>query len=247
MDKTKEELFENILKSLKEKSGNRKRPTPLRSGMKKNRSGVFTKYYGTKFFCTSTGAVYTLQERDPETGLNVLRVNRHVVERILRFDRKFVMHGVVPHSVGDVYLSDAETVLLLREYPLPHLGIELRLITRENIDNALKKIDEACDALRDEIYIRSYNRKFIYRLGWMSEARVQTKTIKVKDIPEFPNVRAAVEGMHKDKAKLEELLGVGKTETKYVPTGRPAGRPKRVNAKPRKKYPVKKEEPTQDP
>lgn len=249
MEQDKKELFDNILDAMRTKSGNRPRPpTSTGTHMRKNRSGVFSKHYGTKWFCTSTGAVYTLQERDPETGLNVLRVNRHVAGRILKFDRKFLHLGVIPHSVGDIYLTDAETILLLREYPLPHLGIELKFITKENIENAIKRIDEANDALRDEIYIRNYHRKFIYRLGWLKETTQTKAAIKVKGHPKFTNVVKAIHGMHQDKKKLDEVLGIEEQTSVRVPTGRPRGRPRReLSTRKSDNSYKKKKKPTPDP
>lgn len=245
-EKNTEELFQRILEEVKAKSGARYRPpNPSQPSLYKRRGGIFNKYYGTKFFCTATGAVYTLVERDNDTGLNILRVNRHVIERILRFNREWIKHGVPPLAVGDIFLTDAETVLLLRGYPLPHLGVDLRFITQENIDKALSEIDESLDALRDEIHIRTYLRKYIYKLGLISTVNSHVPKIARSDLPSFEDARTVLAKQGKD---LKKLIGYEKPST-IRKTGKPRGRPKRSLSKKRSynKPRVKKSEVTQDP
>ena len=207
----------------------KKIPTTKGHPNKKN-EGVFQPYYGTKFFCTQTGMVFELKERDPGLGLNVLRMHRNSYRRMLLVDKARIERGLYPNYIGDIYLSDAETILLLREYPLPHLGLDLKLVSRENIQKALDNMDVGIDALIDEIEIRRKNRYTIWRLGWKNpNIKVKVKPIKVK---EAMGVKEARDGLFRDTHAFEgALIEEGLLEKPVKIVGRPkhltAMRPKR--------------------
>lgn len=230
----KDPQIEEMRKSLieRDKPTAKKRPTTKGHPLKAN-VGVFKPYYGTKFFCGQTGAVFELKERDPGLGLNVLRVNRNSYRRLVTMDRERLQRGLEPTYLGDLYLSDAETILLLRGFPLPHLGLDLKLLSKENIRHAMAEHDSACDALLDEVYIRRQHRRTLYRLHWKNpNIQEKVKPIRVQNHEKFKTSADATIGIHQDIKEFKEALakeGIERPE-KFDPPSRKPRKPQSQKA-----------------
>lgn len=221
--------LQEIVNTVVTKTGKRERISPFKHGLRKGKKGMFQAYYGTKFFCTETGAVYVLNERDPKTGLSILRMNRLSIPRVLKMNRYRLLMGVAPVNLHDIYLSDAEVVLLLREYPLPHLGLDLRLLTRESIEKAIEVMDETIAALQDEIYIRNFNRRHLVKLKLKKDTVDKIPPLTKYSSPDVMTSSEAIKalkGVNKKVRALNKKSEKKLPELTSLPTGRPVGRPR---------------------
>lgn len=179
-------------------------PTPL-GNPGKNQTGVFMPYYGTRFFCVHTGTIFTLKERDPELGLSVLKVHRRTFKRLCKMDEFRASRGLEPYYLSDMYLSDAETVLLLRGFPLPHLRLDVKLLSRENLEDAIEATNYRMAAMKSELQGLTKHRKILYELSHDNGIPVKMRAKNVKH-EDYPTAIKAVKGIHKDLAAFKEFL-----------------------------------------